>query len=303
MMRAPKIKVLQRSPDIVGEGPLWLPESGEIAWVDIPAGKLRRMPLAGGAVTTLSFDVPPAALARDLEGDLVVAAGTGWHRLAGDGSLLPIATPAMPEAGWRMNDGCVDLDGRFWTGSLAEPRTSGAPGKLFRLDRNGGVAEVDGLQTQNGLAVAPEGTTLYLADSHPEVNTIWAFDLDRGSGRLSNRRVFHRPQQGRVDGAAMDAEGCYWFAGIDAGRITRLAPEGEVLAHIDLPVSRPTKLAFCGHDLKTICVTSMSILPEGRTAADEPLAGAVFMLASDVAGMPVPPVSVLPDDHGQKELQ
>ena len=118
--------------------------------------------------------------------------------------------------------------------------------------------KVEGLRTQNGCAISPDGKTFYLSDSHPAVCTIWAFDFDVEYGDVANRRVFHKPSRGRPDGACVDADGCYWFAAVDAGRIVRLDPDGSEIAAIDLPVSRPTKPIFGGDDLSTIFVTSMS---------------------------------------------
>ena len=294
MKLTPEIRVFHRGPDLLGEGPIWHPERRELLWVDILARMLHRMPFEGGEPRSVTFDISPAALALDMAGEVLVAAGTGWYRLDEGGGLIALAAPTEPAESWRMNDGCTDRDGRFWAGRVEEPSGSGVEGCLYRLDGAGVRLVLGGLRTQNGLAVSLDGTTLYLSDSHPEVNVIWAFDLDRATGALSNRRVFHKPRVGRADGAAIDAEDCYWFAEIDAGRLVRLAPDGRVIATVELPVSRPTKLAFSGPDLRTICVTSMSILPEGSDPAAEPLAGAVLAFEVETAGTLPPPVTALP---------
>lgn len=288
MSHTPEIRVLHSGPDIVGEGPLWDPDRGHLWWCDIEGQALRRTDLSGGAAHSIALDRKPSALALTETGRILLAAGTGWSLLTESGALTDLAAPDGPAEGWRLNDGAPDLDGRFWTGTMAMPKDSGAGGALYRLDGDRPVRVLDGLRTQNGLAVSPDGGTLYLSDTHPEVCTIWAFDLDRATGALSNRRVFHEPSKGRPDGAAVDAEGCYWFAAVDAGRLVRLSPEGAEIDQIALPVSRPTNLCFAGPGLRTLCVTTMSILPEG--APEEPLAGAMLALDVGVAGLPVPRV-------------
>jgi sugar lactone lactonase YvrE len=284
----PCIRSLRAGPDSVGEAPLWDPDRGLVWWCDIAGQAIRRCDLSGGRAHSIPLDRPPTALALTPGGEILAALGTGWSLVTPDGRCTEVAAPEGPSAGWRMNDGAPDRQGRFWTGTMAMPKGSGKGGALYRLGPEGPVRVLDGLGTQNGLAVSPDGGTLYLSDSDPAVCTIWAFDLDAAQGGLSNRRVFHRPAAGRPDGAAIDAEGCYWFAAIDAGRLTRLSPEGRELGHIALPVSRPTNLCFAGPDLRTLCVTSMSVLPEGRNAADEPMAGALLALDAGVAGLPVP---------------
>jgi sugar lactone lactonase YvrE len=41
---------------------------------------------------------------------------------------------------------------------------------------------LDGFITPNGMAFSPDGRTMYLSDSHPSVQTIWAFDYDTETG-------------------------------------------------------------------------------------------------------------------------
>jgi L-arabinonolactonase len=105
---------------------------------------------------------------------------------------------------------------------------------------------------------------------------------------LANRRVFHKPSRGRPDGACVDADGCYWFAAVDGGCIVRLDPDGNEIASIDLPVSRPTKPAFGGDNLSTIFVTSMSAGLDAAQLAREPLAGSVLAVEAGVRGFDQP---------------
>jgi sugar lactone lactonase YvrE len=117
------------------------------------------------------------------------------------------------------------------------------------------------------------------------------------SGELAHRRVFasfpvKRAGQpldtygGRPDGAAVDAEGCYWSALFEGQRLLRLSPEGEVLREVRLPVRCATMPCFGGPQLKTIYITTAR---ENRPAAElleQPLAGCVLALDVDVPGLP-----------------
>jgi sugar lactone lactonase YvrE len=124
---------------------------------------------------------------------------------------------------------------------------------------------------------------MYLSDSHPRSQQIWAFDFDTETGTPSNQRVFVDMNQypGRPDGAAMDADGCYWICGNDAGCILRFTPEGKLDRRIDVPMTKPSMCAFGGDDLRTLLVTS--IVP-GQPQAGE-LAGAVITLRPGVQGV------------------
>ena len=145
---------------------------------------------------------------------------------------------------------------------------------------------LQGFITPNGLAFSPDGKTMYLSDSHPSVQMIWAFDYETETGTPSNQRVFvdMNPLPGRPDGAAVDADGCYWICGNDAGLIHRFTPEGKLDRSLAVPVKKPAMCAFGGAGLETLFVTS--IRPEGIDLSDQPLAGGLFALRPGVCGLP-----------------
>jgi sugar lactone lactonase YvrE len=282
-----EVTVFHQGRDQVGESPLWDPAGDCLWWVDVLGHRICRASVGSGARDEFAVSEPPGALALAADGTLIVAAGLAWHRFdPASRRLEPLAHCGAKDGQVRFNDGVVDPKGRFWTGTLHEARHP--VGELFCLDATGVRSAIGGLRTQNGCAISPDGRTFYLADSHPDVCTVWAFDFDVESGTLQNRRVFHRPTRGRPDGAAVDANGCYWYAAVDGGRIVQVDPDGREIRFIALPASRPTKPAFGGKDLSVIYVTSMSV---GTDPVAEPLAGAVFAIDAGVRGLAMPRVA------------
>jgi sugar lactone lactonase YvrE len=279
----------------VGESPLWDPRAGCLWWVDAGGREIRRYEAKSGAISTFRTPLQPSALALAEDGAVIVAAGSGWRRLDPEtGEVLVVAEIEDAPEGTRMNDGVVDAAGRFWTGNISTSPAREPVGGLYCLDGDRIFHAVSGLRVQNGAAISPDGKTFYLADSHPDIATIWAFDFDAVSGSLANRRVFHRPVRGRPDGAAIDAEGCYWFAAVDGGCIVRLDPDGTEIQTVKLPVSRPTKPAFGGDGLSTLFITTMSFGLDEATLAAEPLAGAVLAVETEVRGLEQPRVTRIP---------
>ena len=162
-------------------------------------------------------------------------------------------------------------------------------GALYGLEANGELkAILSDLIVPNGLAFSPDGRTMYLSDSHPSVQRIWAFDYDTATGTPSNRRLFvdMNPLPGRPDGAAVDEDGCYWICGNDAGMIHRFTPAGKLDRSLELPVKKPAMCAFGGPGLDTLYVTS--IRPDNIDLSDQPLAGGLFALRPGVRGLPEP---------------
>lgn len=157
-------------------------------------------------------------------------------------------------------------------------------GELYRYADNGLSAPiVSNLLTQNGLAFSPDGRTMYLSDSHPLSQQVWAFDYDIDSGTPSNQRLFidMRQHPGRPDGAAVDADGCYWTCANDAGCLLRFTPAGQLDRTIALPMGKPSMCTFGGPGLETLLVTSISA---GQDPADA-WAGATIMLRPGMCGL------------------
>jgi sugar lactone lactonase YvrE len=199
----------------------------------------------------------------------------------------PLATAPHSAAGMRFNDGRCDRAGRFWASTMVRDMSlAAADGALFRVDGAGlSAPQVGGLLTGNGLAFSPDNRVMYLSDSHPKARRVWAFDLG-ADGTLANRREFVDMNQhpGRPDGAAMDAEGCYWVCGNDAGQVHRFTPDGRLDRSIHLPVSKPAMCSFGGPGMEWMFVTS---IPPATPAAgfDASLDGAVLLLRPGVRGL------------------
>ena len=93
--------------------------------------------------------------------------------------------------------------------------------------------------------------------------------------------------RGRPDGAAVDSEGAYWVAMFEGQRLLRLAPDGQLLADVPLPVRCPTMPCFGGDDLRTLFVTTSREKRPADELAAQPWAGCVLMARVDVPGLPV----------------
>ena len=278
-----------------GESPVWSTTEQALYWVDIPAKRLHRWAL--GDASSQSWAAPQmlACIARGRDGSWIAGMEDGLFSLTphNDGSLGAslLAAVTHAQSGMRFNDGRCDRQGRFWAGTMLMHMSAGAQvGAMYRYSAGQAEplkAQLDGFIVPNGLAFSPDGQTLYLSDSHPDVQKIWAYDYDTDTGTPHNRRLFvdMGEHPGRPDGAAVDADGCYWICGNDAGLIHRFTPEGKLDRSLTVPVKKPAMCAFGGADLDTLFVTS--IRPAGDIS-DQPLAGGVFALRPGVKGLPEP---------------
>lgn len=283
-------------PSLLGESPFWHPDEAALYWCDIPGRCLNRWQSDRAAHTQWRFDTEPTSCAPLPGGAVLLACRDGLHRFSpASGQRMQLAPPPYDPAQERFNDGKADAQGRFWVGTIYEPRTPAAAALYCwadgRLERRAGDITVS-----NGLAFSPDGATLYRSDTTS--HRIFAHALDAGDGSLSHQRVFaefplKQPDQGlagyggRPDGAAVDSEGAYWCAMYEGQRLLRLAPDGRLLQELPLPVRCPTMPCFGGPDLRTLFVTSARHQRPADELAAQPLAGCVLSLRVAVPGLPV----------------
>jgi sugar lactone lactonase YvrE len=272
-----------------GESPVWVAEEQALYWTDIPGKTLNRLDPASGDNRVWPMREEVGCFALREKGGLVAALRSGFAFIDLEGGgVEPIVDPEAHLPDQRFNDGRCDRQGRFWAGTMNEPR-SARSGALYRLDADRRCTRMaDDVMVANGLAFSPDDRLLYWSDSR--ALTIWVFDFDAASGQIANRRVFARlePHQGGPDGAAVDAEGGYWIACYRGARVMRLDPEGRIERKIRLPTSRITMCAFGGPDLTTLYITTASAGMSAAERAREPLAGGIFALETDVKGLPEP---------------
>ncbi|MDP4301312.1 SMP-30/gluconolactonase/LRE family protein [Leptothrix discophora] len=279
---------------LLGESPMWHPTEQVLYWCDIPGRRLHRLDPATGATRHWDFPVEPSCCAPLLGGGLLLGMRDGiWRFDPGTSGRARLSAPPYDVASERFNDGKCDPQGRFWVGTIHEPRQPQAA--LYRW-QPGALDRVAGdITVSNGLAWSPDGRTLYWSDT--KAHRISAFDFDPAEGSLSRERVFMdfpvkqagqdlSTYGGRPDGAAVDSEGCYWVAMFEGQRLLRIAPDGRIVREVRLPVRCPTMPCFGGADLRTLYITtSRENRPEAELAA-QPWAGCVLAMRVDVPGLP-----------------
>jgi sugar lactone lactonase YvrE len=272
----------------VGECPTWDERRQMLLWTSITAGQIHALAPATGLKQTWQFDGPVASFGLCRSGRFVVALRDQvvlFDPETAKTKALATVEHAVPQM--RFNDGKVGPDGAFWVGSMDDRPAKEPIARLYRVDTSGRVAVIaEGLTIANGLAWDAPGTTMYFSDSRgPWVD---AFDFDPATGSVSRRRRFATlsTETGRPDGATCDTENCYWSAGPSASRLNRFAPDGTLLAAIDMPNFRPTMPCFGAPDFGTLYVTSLT---QGLTAeqiAQHALAGTVLAFQPGAKGLP-----------------
>jgi len=164
------------------------------------------------------------------------------------------------------NDLVFDAQGGLWFTDLGKvrEREMDRGGVFFtRPDGSGAVAVACPAMTPNGIALSPDGKTVYYAET--EGARLWAFDIT-GPGQV-RRDPWPSPHGGRLvaaapgghyqrfDSIAVDAFGNVCVATLLHGGITVISPDGSLASHVPLPDRYTTNLCFGGKDMRTVYVT------------------------------------------------
>ncbi len=152
-----------------------------------------------------------------------------------------IAQPVVEiDAETRFNDVIADPEGRVFCGTMPGDDELG---DLYRLEPDGtATVVIENIDIPNGMGFSRNLETFYLTES--EAHAVYAFDYDRETGALTNRRTFLETGDGDgvPDGMTVDADDYVWSARWDGGRVVRYKPDGRDVDTIDLPHGRSPRL-------------------------------------------------------------
>lgn len=266
----------------VGEGPIWNSQEQALYWVDIPEGRIFRFFPAERELDTYDLGIQIGCAAFRAAGGLVMATAIGLTFWCPErNNLEVICNPESEKPGMIFNDGSVDRFGRFWVGTKSDDGTA----SLYRMDQDLSTHRMEtGFMVSNGLGWSPDDTKMYLTDSRRRIIYVYDFNLDQGS--IHNRRIFAKPPEGEgnPDGLSVDGQGYIWSAFWGGWKIVRFDPDGNIERVVNLPVQYPSSCTFGGATLDELYITSACKLLSSQQRQENPLAGDLFRLKTDIRG-------------------
>jgi len=294
----------KRNSDLKGgltEGPAVAPD-GTIYFTDIPFGKqygmiLRFDPDTGE--TTLFTDRSRKAngLAFDAAGYLVACEGadyggravTRWDPKTGKRTV--IADRYQGKKFNAPNDLCLDRAGNIYFTDpkyLGHERRELAHRAVYRIEPNGNVTEVThDVSKPNGIALSPDGKTLYVVDHDNGTDSIGASDKPLKLGPMKvyafplgtdgnvqgpRRTLVDFGKEAGCDGIAVDEQGNIYLTARQLSRpgVLVIDPDGNEVAFIPTgqpnqagddpknpPVGRPSNVEFgLGEESNVLYITA-----------------------------------------------
>ena len=227
------------------------------------------------------------------EGGIVLSSGRGgimWNNPASgksgwlidtiDGAPINGINEMIPDGDGGLYFDTVDLD------SIVDGKAP-RPVAIYRLTRERDVIKlIDGLGFANGLAVSPDGRSLYCSQSFYGA---LAFDIAADRTLTNQRTVLEKND---VDGMAMDADGVLWITGFRSSAITRIAADGALLQPFTTPARAITQMRFGGDDMRDLFFTATTPdsgqqLKDGETPTEQ--TSFLYLTRSDTPGLPITP--------------
>ena len=216
-----------------GESPRW--HDGRLWFSDWATQEVVAVDPEGRSEVIVRTSSSPFSIDWLPDGRLLIISGPegALLRIEPDGSLVTHADlSGLSDHPW--NEIVVDGRGNAYVNNIGFEFPGGefAPGTVALLTPDGQARQVaDGVAFPNGMAVAPDNSTLIVAESY--ANKLTAFDIAEDGG-LTNRRVWAALDDGVPDGICIDVEGAVWYADVPNRRCVRVREGGEVLRRIEL---------------------------------------------------------------------
>ena len=272
------------------EGPIWVKSGGYLLFTDVPGNKMWKWSENGGLEKFLD---PSGATAPDpnvwreaganglaiLDAKTILLADTGNRAIQKLDLVTKQKTPvatlfegkkfSSPNDVTRMKSGVL-----FFTDPpYGFKKFDDAPEKevafngVYRMATDGTVTVVDKeLHRPNGVALSPDESVLYVAQSEPTKAIIMAYSLD-ANGKVTSKKPFNdltdlvsKDAPGLPDGLTVAADGTIFATG--PGGVIVLSKDGKRLGRI----SNGKATANCkfGDDGRTLYLTSHDLLARIR---------------------------------------
>jgi gluconolactonase len=266
-------------------------DDGSVLVVEIARGTLSRVTPDGRIHVVADLGGGPNGAAIGPDGAVYVCNNGGFRwTTEADGCLRPVAQ-ADDYSGGRIervdlatgrferlyeavegqplkgpNDIVFDAHGGFYFTDLGKVREREIDrGGVYYGLSDGNVAKVVArpVITPNGVALAPDGSKLYYAETLGA--RVWAFEVEAPG--VVKKEGWPSPHGGHIvvaapgghyqlfDSMAIDALGNVCVATLIKGGITIVSPDGALASHVPLPDRYTTNLCFGGKDRRTAYVT------------------------------------------------
>lgn len=278
-------KILSSKNLILGEGPIWLPHSKSLMWLDIKGKTLHTFSYNTNNCTSKNLVKSTTWILPILNSNLfLVGTEDGveeYNHVENKYELKLQIEEDLPNN--RLNDAKIDKIGNLWFGTMDDTENEKS-GSFYCLKPNYELIKIDDSYTvTNGPTITYDDKKLYHVSSLQKK----VFCYEKNNTTLSNKRIFFEldKNDGYPDGLTIDDENFIWLAVWGGAKVLRISPDGEVDKTITFPTSQITSCVFGGSEMNILFVTSASV---GKNTSQDVNAGNLFSVKTNKKGSTSP---------------
>ncbi|OUV99211.1 MAG: hypothetical protein CBD16_08505 [Betaproteobacteria bacterium TMED156] len=257
----------------LGESPVWVKHLHKFFFIDIRNPKIYSYEPFERKLQT--FSSPFCFSCIDYVGKNLFLLASGNKILKTDDKFQDFkehCTVDFNLVGKRFNDGSFDGFGNFWISGIQSNGDNLSSIFKISLNKKIEIFEKNSIKLGNGIDWSPNKQLMYFNDSKAKLT--YCFNFDKNKQVLSNKKIFFDFNDffGEPDGLTVDADGALWIPVWDAGIITKISKNGELLNSYNIPSLRPTSVSFANDNKNTMLITTAQ-LDVNRTTVD----GSIFI--------------------------
>ncbi|MDC7226290.1 MAG: SMP-30/gluconolactonase/LRE family protein [Spirochaetales bacterium] len=271
---------------LCAEVPYWVKEEAAVYFVDTENPRIAKYTLATEDLEVFNVPYNFQCIAKCENGNWIGTVTNGvviWNQEKNTVRFL--GNPEKGKGTFFLNDGTVDKQGRFFFGSYDLEDLEGGTGSIYMVDHDLSIRQIaTGFSVCNGMVFSSNNKKFYMSEQFG--GRVLEFDWNEDDCELSNQKSLYDipKKKGLPDGLIMDSEGMLWVAHWWGWQLSRLSPEGELLAEISVPVTTPTCMAFVGEKMDQLFITSAIKAVGEEDLMKGHLAGDIFQIKLETTG-------------------
>ena len=270
---------------ILGEGPIWIPDTKSLMWLDIKGKSLHTFSYITGNIKENNLDKTTTWILPILNSNkFLVGTEDGVEEYNYNENKFELKLQIEEDLpNNRLNDAKIDKNGNLWFGTMDDTEKEES-GSFYCLKPSYELIKIDDSYTvTNGPAIANDDKKIYHVSSLQKK----VFCYDKNNTKLSNKRIFFEldPNDGYPDGLTIDDDNFLWLAVWGGSKVIRISPNGEVDKILTFPTSLITSCVFGGPEMNILFVTSASV---GKNTSQDVNAGNLFSVKTNKKGRTSP---------------
>ena len=270
---------------ILGEGPIWIPDTKSLMWLDIKGKSLHTFSYITGNIKEKNLDKTTTWILPILNSNkFLVGTEDGVEEYNYNDNKFELKLQIEEDLpNNRLNDAKIDKNGNLWFGTMDDTEKEES-GSFYCLKHSYELIKIDDSYTvTNGPAIANDDKKIYHVSSLQKK----VFCYDKNNTKLSNKRIFFEldPNDGYPDGLTIDDDNFLWLAVWGGSKVIRISPNGEVDKILTFPTSQITSCVFGGPEMNILFVTSASV---GKNTSQDVNAGNLFSVKTNKKGSTSP---------------